>query len=682
MSISLTRTVDVLPEHVLENVDDSVRDGFLRGFEEAPAGENVLLWGPPGSGKTTESLARLAVFVNENDVKALDTTVVTYRSSLADSIISRAQKWDVFDVDADDDDDDTDPFRFWGTGHAVACRATGFLDRFNDDNDETDLPEHAGMVDTTAKRAFCEEYGIQYATGVPWVDSQWDVFHQLYTYCKQNLLRVGTWSIPETELLGTIDSDAQARELRAEFREKWGEASFDVAVEKWEAWKRENECYDFYQQLTAAFNAELPATDYVIIDELHDAYPLLTRVFENWIEQANTVIAAGDPDQVCNSFSGAHPIIFEGLPNRVDTDLTALKLPRSHRVPDEHFAAAARVLSTHRRPPRLQTAGRGELHRHIPGSKMRVEDGEWTPLAESDNGSPVKLVNEHGDDFMFLARTQMLVDAVGSCLDYAGMMYKSQDNVAGNWTLRRNIINALKKVETVRPAQQTGLNVEHAEKHKHDKVAHTPETSTLVLGYDEARAMINHSDERLLDGSRSECLTRVNECERSEAPVRMVNVDDMVDPDWWSVYGQGRNSIENLVYLSQKSGFTGTRDRDVTAMKRAWTRYDTLPVVGDLSTKLWTLHASKGDEAEHVAVYTGVTGRVRDGVQSSTETAANEARTWYVALTRAKKSLHIVRDAFDITCDNYSVLPADLEEVAARTAQKQRAARTDGGDSQ
>lgn len=687
MTVSLTRTVDVLPEHVLENVDDGVRDGFLHGFEEASAGANVLLWGPPGSGKTTESLARLAVFVNENDVDALDTTVVTYRSSLADSIITRAKKWGVFgvDADADDDDDDKNPFKYWGTGHAVACRSTGFLDRFNvddDDDDENNLPKHAGMVDTAAKRAFCEAHGIQFSTGVPWAESQWDVFHALYTYCKQNLLRVGTWSIPETELLGTIDSDAQARELRSEFREKWGGASFPVAVEKWESWKRANECYDFYEQLTASFDAELPATDYVIIDELHDAYPLLTRVFENWIEQADTVIVAGDPDQVCNSFSGAHPAIFEGLPNRVDTDLNALKLPRSHRVPDEHFNAAARVLSTHRRPPRLQTAGRGELHRHIPGGKMRVKDGEWTQLADSDNGSPVQLVNECGTNIMFLARTQMLVDAVGACLDYAGFMYKSQDNVAGNWELRRDIINALRKVETVRPAQQTALNSDYAETQKHNNVTDTPESSTLVLGYDEARALINHSDERLLNDSRSECLTRVTECERSEDPVRMVDVDDMVDREWWTVYGQGRGSIDNLVYLSKKSGFTGTRDRDVTAMQRAWTRYDTLPVVDDLPTKLWTLHASKGDEAEHVAVFTGVTGRVRDGVRSSTETAENEARTWYVALTRAKKSLHIVRDAFDITCDNYSVLPADLEAVAARTAQKQRAARADGGDSQ
>jgi DNA helicase-2/ATP-dependent DNA helicase PcrA len=196
--------------------------------------------------------------------------------------------------------------------------------------------------------------------------------------------------------------------------------------------------------------------------------------------------------------------------------------------------------------------------------------------------------------------------------------------------------------------------------------------------------LLKHTDEGYLDGSRSDALSRVNEREmmpNTPSFVAMPMLADMVSRDWWAVYGQGVESIENLVYVNEHAGFTGNRDRDVTAMRKAWERYgDDLPEKpSDVETRLWTMHAAEGDEAEHAVVYTGVTGRVRDGIREDERQAENESRTWYVAMTRATTGLHIVRDAFEMTVGDFEgMVPDDLEPKAAAAARERRRARREG----
>ena len=680
--VSQTPFDEVLSEHVYENLEDGLQDGYLHGLDTADYDESVLLWGPPGAGKTTESVGRLAAYAEANDLDPRDVTVVTYRTSLAANIKNRIREWDLFPF-VEPETAEEDPYEYMGTGHAVSCRASGFLDSINDEDDRQS--KHAGMVDDAAKAAFCAEFGIWFKTGKPWVKSQWEVFHDLYTFCKQNLLDVGTWRhIPEDELLGTVKTNQIAYRMLQEFHEKWGRnASFERAVKTWEAWKAEHDCHDYYEQLEAGFAAPLPATEFVIIDEIHDAYPLMTRVFEEWIEAAGVAVIAGDPDQVCNAFSGAHPSIFTGLNERVDTELPTLKLPKSHRVPDEHFQAAAQILSRHRTPPELETAGPGDLYRHDPAGTLTYADGDgWLPLHPEDPASPLRLFEEYGPDMMFEARTQMMVDGIGACLDAGGVIYRSQDGVAGNWSRRLDVLDALKAVENVRPARQAGISNTDSFGSDGSGRSVTPTASNTRLSTQKARVILQHSDERHLAVSRSDALEDISwEEMKNNHTVGLEELDAWVETTWWSVYGQGREAIENLVYVDDPHGFTGNRERDVTALKRSWDRYDgEFPDLHDVETKLWTLHAAKGDESLHAVVFTGVTGRVRDGVREDEEQAANESRTWYVGLTRARKGLHIVRDAFDVTCDNFRVIPNDLEHEAIAAANDRQAERRDADE--
>jgi len=56
-------------------------------------------------------------------------------------------------------------------------------------------------------------------------------------------------------------------------------------------------------------------------------------------------------------------------------------------------------------------------------------------------------------------------------------------------------------------------------------------------------------------------------------------------------------------------------------------------------------------------------------MEESDDLRENEARTWYVALTRASNRVHIVRDGWEWT-EPY--LPDDLEPLAAEAASQYR----------
>lgn len=56
-------------------------------------------------------------------------------------------------------------------------------------------------------------------------------------------------------------------------------------------------------------------------------------------------------------------------------------------------------------------------------------------------------------------------------------------------------------------------------------------------------------------------------------------------------------------------------------------------------TRISTIHAAKGAQAEHVVLYTHITGRVRESIE---EDASSERRVFYVGVTRALERLSIV----------------------------------------
>jgi len=647
-----------IPPALRAGLPSDLEDAEIVGTDTASADESLRLHGPPGTGKSTQSALRIGTLAVEKGLRPGQMTVVTYRRSLADTIRKRLVEWDAVDVpDGVDPNSPSseNPFRYWTTIHAAAARATGFLRNLDSDD------PLAGMASPEAKIEFCNQLGIKYKPAKPWLETRWTVFEDLFQYAKNNLLDVGEWKVVSEERLTPLRSDHGAEQRLDEFREQWGATSFETVVEQWEKFKNDHDVYDFYEQLEAALVGGRPPTRLLVIDEYHDATPLMAAVSERWIDAAETVIVAGDPDQVVNSYAGASPRFFEELDERVERDLPVVRLDRSWRCPDEHFEAAARVLRSEREAPALTTDGPGEILRHR--TEQYEHDGDrWHfPDAETD-GSAYRLWDSYGPGIMFLTRTQKQADGIAAALDDEGVIYRSQPSVGGSWETRLSLLRALDLLEDVAPDRSARTSIDD---YGGDSQRRSPDNRALDV--DDAKALLKHTHGRYLDSEYGEWREWLAEHERRDRPVPLTEFDEHVTPKWWLRYNGGTSSIDH---------FTQLDDRDRTALRTAWERYDRFDAdLEDVGTRILTIHASKGAEASDVVVFDGITGRIEDTLGSDAGARENEARTWYVALTRASERLHIVRNSFDWT-EQY--LPDDLEPRAAR-AVTDPAALTDGG---
>ena len=270
--------VTEIPDALRAGLSSELKDAEMAGTDTAGADESLRLHGPPGTGKSTQSALRIgALAVGEPQLRPGQMTVVTYRRSLADTIRKRLVEWGAVDVPDGvnpNSPSSGNPFRYWTTIHAAAARATGFLRDLDSDD------PLAGMVDYAAKRQFCDELGIDFRPPRPWLETRWTVFEDLYQYSKNNLLNVGEWKAVGDERLTPLRADHGAEQRLDEFREQWGGSSFEAVVEQWEEFKRDHDAYDFYEQLEAALIGGTPPTRLLVIDEYHDATPLMAAVSE------------------------------------------------------------------------------------------------------------------------------------------------------------------------------------------------------------------------------------------------------------------------------------------------------------------------------------------------------------------------------------------------------------------
>lgn len=656
--MSANERVTEVPDVLRAGLPDELQNATIAGTETAAVDESLRLHGPPGTGKSTQSALRIgALAVGEPQLRPSQMAVVTYRRSLADTIRKRLVKWGAVEVPdgvEPDSPHSENPFQYWTTIHAAAARATGFLRDLDSDD------PLSGMVGYRAKQQFCREADIDFRPPKPWLETRWTVFEDLYSYAKNNLLDVGQWRAVDADELTPLRADDGAERRLDDFREQWGGGtSFEDVVRRWERFKNKHDAYDFYEQLEAALIGGTPPTRLVVIDEYHDATPLMAAVSERWINAAETAIVAGDPDQVVNSYAGASPRFFEELGDRVDREMPIVRLNRSWRCPDEHFEAAARVLREERDVPALTTAGPGEILRH--STSHYEHDGDQWHFPDVDaEGSPFRLWETFGPEIMFLTRTQKQADGVAAALDAEGIIYRSQSDVGGSWETRLSLLRALDVLEGVRP--ETGGSAAGITDYN-GKARSTP--GNRALSVDDARTLLKHTHGRYFDSDRTDRQQWLQHHERAEGDaVPLTEVDDHVTSNWWVRHNSGAAAIQHLTRLDE-------RDRD--ALRAAWDRYDRFDLQ-DIETRILTIHASKGAEASDVVIFDGITGRIQDAVADDPDARENEARTWYVALTRASERIHIIRDSVSWT-EEY--LPHDLEPRAAQAAAD--AALTDGG---
>jgi DNA helicase-2/ATP-dependent DNA helicase PcrA len=251
----------------------------------------------------------------------------------------------------------------------------------------------------------------------------------------------------------------------------------------------------------------------------------------------------------------------------------------------------------------------------------------------------------------------MQADGVGTALERAGIPYRSQQELSG-WNTddgaeKLHLHNALQKLAGYSP-QNFGYTGNAA----FDQFqGNQRDPRSQRLAGPEAATLLDAVNARTLALSRSDAEERAETLRDSGDSVTLREFDDWAEQSFWERYTAGSGSVDRL----NKLVFTDAR-RDMETLRAALARQDEPVRPEDVDTWSITIHASKGMEADDVVVYDGISNRILREMRRQERTRNNEHRTWYVALSRAKKRLHIMRNGFEWTS---SIVPENLGEVVA-----------------
>lgn len=587
--------------------------------------DSVSFHGPPGTGKTTTAAATVGKLIRDYDYNIGDVAWVTYRRSLAHDTLKRLVDWGVID-EGQMNEPTKGATRYIATAHAVGNRCA-------------DIGEQP--VEQWQRADFCSKQDMQYWTTEAWEDSAGKL-----------LFRVLDWlanaaATPEdTEKLHSCPH-------LSDLREHWTGDIVD-AYFQWEDYKAQRNVIDFSEMLSRPLEqGATPERKILVIDEYHDVTELMHKLFTMWMGSAEIVIVAGDPHQVVNAYDGASPEYFESL------DLPQVLLPKSFRCKNDHWELATEMLAKSHTPPQVtidDDAG-GIRQYNSPRFEYSSNESGWRTLPGVDEpGSPGQIVTDHDGSTLFLSRTRMQADGVGAALEKAGIPYRSQRELNGwnteNGETRLNLYNALQAIQGYSPDALDYSGNYGIDRFGGDQLDPRDQEITNT----EAADLLDAVHAKCLDVTRSDAEDQADTLRDSDGKLDLIEVDDWMDKQFWEQYTSGASSVDRL----NKGVFGSSADRELNALRRALAHNDGRIDVDDVDTWAITIHASKGMEADHVAVYDGVTGTIMDEMRLNGQTRDNEHRTWYVALSRAKKQLHIMRKGFQWTT---SIIPDNVREV-------------------
>lgn len=644
------------PEAVRELLPDDLKDAKIKGGETYPPRASIRLNGPPGAGKTTQIALRLAVLIEVCGVDPPNSiTVATYRRSLADAVEQRLKEWGVIDEDTE--------LEMWSTTHAISNRLTGLLEGEKRDYRKNSGRSMGPAVTGYEKYRFCAEVlDVKYDAGPPWEQCRGELLFDVLEYAHNNRLDP------------TVEADLYRVPAYEDLLEEWPDVDVPGIHESWVEWKDRKDLTEFHELLEAAVepDAPLPPTEVVVIDEYHDAYPLMATVAERWISEADTAIIAGDPLQVVNAYSGADPRFFT---DRLD-HIPEVLLDKSWRVAEEHWQAAKRMLQAEFDAPPIDREGRGEIIEYRSPPFKHARGAGWQVPGANRPGSPGAIVDEHTEPFedrdvLFLARMRKQCQGISKALDKAGVVHAAQDEEIGGWDEHRlNTLNAVIKLSGV-PGNYG------QETHGTGLLQYNQDPASIRLTAGEAAAILLHCHAGTLELSSTDRDTVVEQLldqadQQGEELLSVDELDEHVKPEFWRRYTDGTATVRRLTKAGEFD------DEDLEALQNAAVRYDDpVPEAQLRKVRVLTLHGAKGSEASDVVLYDGISSRTARDMEQSRSVRENEARTWYVALTRASERLHIMRDGFDWVQQPH--LPRDIAERAAQAAQ--RVAEDERGES-
>ncbi|WP_256297855.1 UvrD-helicase domain-containing protein [Haloarchaeobius salinus] len=280
------------------------------------------LFGGPGSGKTTALLDRVEELLEREDVTHRDILVVSYTRAAAAEVRERlAERLDI------------NPRSLQGNVCTMHAKAYELLNLSRGD-----------VVSESDKEEFCEEYGIEYEDeygGAGRRTARSTTIGNKIIATSQWLQRTERdvadwydvpfqWNVEEVRLPPDIDPNAQDGN---KYTPTWpsDDDRIDVpeVIRAWRNYKGEHDLTGFADMLERVKQRSLlPSVDHLVIDEFQDITTLQHEVYEEWKPHMDSVLIAGDDDQVVYAWQGADPdLLLEADP---DEDVI---LPNSYRLP-------------------------------------------------------------------------------------------------------------------------------------------------------------------------------------------------------------------------------------------------------------------------------------------------------------------------------------------------------------
>jgi DNA helicase-2/ATP-dependent DNA helicase PcrA len=560
------------------------------------------LFGGPGSGKTTALLDRVDEMLDEG-VDIDDILVVSYTRAAATEVRERLSERL-----------DRSPKSLRGNVCTMHAKAYELLNLSRGD-----------VVGEDDKEAFCEEYGIEFEDEYKSArrrSARSTTLGNKIIATSQWLQRTERdvadwydvpfqWDDEEVRLPPEIDDEAQTGN---KYTPTWPSSDDRVdipeAIRAWRSYKGENGVVGFADMLERVKQRSLvPNVDHLVIDEFQDITTLQYGVYDEWKPHVDTVLIAGDDDQVVYAWQGADPNLL--LDEEVDDDVV---LPNSYRLPSKILNVVNTQIDhiEKRQDKDLKPRKQG-------GSVEAVRNPSMLDLVRNVRGTLEE--DEEGSVMcLFRARYQMF-QFMDEFID-EGIPFKSLTDQR-MWTDRlQGYVDAIEAVDAGDPID--GLQAQRLGEMLADSAFGTGERDDYFEALDERQEAAGVED-----------LTEM------ELPAAFVDEHAPFAPGPASA-GDMLTKVSNFQERSVEAYFAGDyRGMDPSRLR------------------LGTIHSAKGREADHVFVATDLTEKVVEQMAASVEDPEavegvteftkhsdpvptltdNERRVFYVGMSRARERL-------------------------------------------
>ncbi len=568
------------------------------------------LFGGPGSGKTTSLLDRVDEMLDEG-VAIDDILVVSYTRAAAAEVRERLA-----------DRLNRSPKSLRGNVCTMHAKAYELLNLSRGD-----------VVGEKHKETFCEEYGLEFEdeySSNRRRSSRSTTLGNKIIATSQWLQRTERdvadwydvpfqWNDDEVRLPPSIDERAQTGN---KYTPTWpsDDDRIDIpeAIRAWRAYKGEEGVVGFADMLERVQQRSLvPSVDHLVIDEFQDITTLQYAVYEEWKPHVDTVLIAGDDDQVVYAWQGADPNLL--LDEVVDDDIV---LPNSYRLPSRILNVVnTQIGHIEKRQekdlrPRMQG---GTVEAVRSPSMLDLVRNVRSTIEQDEDGSVMVL---------FRARYQMyqfMDEFIDEGIPFTALTDQRM------WTDRlRDYVDAIAAIEDDEAIN--GLQAQRLGEMLAESAFGTGERDEYFEALDEQQEASGSDDltELTIDASFV-----TNHAPFVPSPP---SAADML------------TKVSNFQERSVRAYFTGEyRGMDPTRLR------------------LGTIHSAKGREADHVFVATDLTEKVVEQMAASVEDRKavrgvseftkhtnpvptltdNERRVFYVGMSRARERLVLLENLVD-----------------------------------